>query len=150
VNRQTEIMGIRVIESNALPPGCIAALVPSNPMETVFLMDTPSLTLEQAQATVATKTAPKVTKESIEARINSVSYHHIDHLTICVIQMKNGFFQMGKAAPASPANFDPEVGKRYAYEDAFRGLWQLEGYALCEKLYEQSHPAVDTAAAPAT
>lgn len=100
-------------------------------------MSEPSLTLEQAQAAVATKTAPKVTKESIEGRIASVTYHHIDHLTICVIQMVNGFFQMGKAAPASPANFDPEVGKRYAYEDAFRGLWPLEGYALCEKLYQE-------------
>ena len=104
-------------------------------------MSEPSLTLEQAQAAVATKTAPKVTKESIEGRIASVTYHHIDHLTICVIQMVNGFFQMGKAAPASPANFDPEVGKRYAYEDAFRGLWKLEGYLLREQLYQQDRAA---------
>ena len=67
-------------------------------------MSEPSLTLEQAQAKVAAATAPKVTKESIEGRIASVTYHRIDHLTICVIQMVNGFFQMGKAAPASPAN----------------------------------------------
>lgn len=119
-------------------------------------MSEPSLTLEQAQAAVATKTSPKVTKESIEGRIASVTYHHIDHLTICVIQMVNGFFQMGKAAPASPANFDPEVGKRYAYEDAFRGLWPLEGYALCEKLYQDQQAAkaatqepVDKATTPA-
>jgi hypothetical protein len=44
----------------------------------------------------------------------------------------------GKAAPASPENFDPEVGKRYAYEDAFRELWPLEGYVLCTKLHEQA------------
>lgn len=98
----------------------------------------PTLTLAEAQATVATKTAPKVTKESIEAAINQVSYNQIDTLTICIIFMKNGFKQIGKAAPASDLNFDAEVGKRLAYEDAFRGLWQLEGYLLCQKLYEAS------------
>ena len=117
-------------------------------------MTEPTLTLEQAQTKVAAATAPNITKESIEARIASVTYHHVDHLTICVIQMVNGFFQMGKAAPASPENYDPEVGKRYAYEDAFRGLWQLEGYALCEKLYQQRQDAaaakaVDEPAQPA-
>lgn len=148
MNRQTEIMGIRVIESNALPPGCIAALVPSNPMETVFLMDTPSLTLEQAQAVVASKTAPKITKESIEARIASTSYSIIDHMTVCVLQMVNGFMVTGTAAPASPDNFDPEVGKRYAYEDAFKQLWKLEGHLLREKLWEESKPKVDATPAP--
>ncbi len=113
-------------------------------------MNAPSLTLEQAQAVVATKTAPRVTKESIEARIASVSYNAVDHLTICVIQMVNGFFVTGVAAPASAANFDPEVGKRYAYDKAFAELWQLEGYLLREKLWEESKPKLDTAPAPAT
>lgn len=119
-------------------------------------MTEPSLTLEQAQATVATKTAPRVTKESIEARISSVTYNVVDHLTTCVIQMVNGFFTIGTAAPASPENFDPEVGKRYAYEDAFRGLWKLEGYLLREQLYQQDRAAqaakqsqLDAGAAPA-
>jgi hypothetical protein len=102
--------------------------------------ENPSLTTEQAQAVVAAKTAPKVTKEGIEARINSVSYVHHDHLTICIIQMVNDFRVIGKAAPASPENFDPEVGKRYAYDDAFKQLWPLEGYVLCETLYQQSLP----------
>lgn len=96
----------------------------------------PALTLAEAQAQVASKTAPKVTKESIEAAINQVSYLHHDTLTVCIINMKNGFMQIGKAAPASAANFDPAIGERYAYEDAFRGLWQLEGYSLCQKLFD--------------
>lgn len=102
--------------------------------------ETPSLTLEQAQAVVAGKTAPKVTKESIEARINSVSYLQHDHLTVCIIQMKNDFRVVGTAAPASIENFDPEVGKRYAYEDAFKQIWKFEGYLLCEEKYLASRP----------
>lgn len=95
----------------------------------------PGISLEKAQETVAGKTAPKVTKESIEARIGGVSYLQHDHLTIAVITMQNGFMVLGKAAPASLANYDPEVGKRYAYEDAFKHLWQLEGYLLRESLH---------------
>lgn len=55
-------------------------------------------------------------------------------LTICIITMQNGFTLIGKSAPASPENFDPEKGKRFAYEDAIKQLWPLEGYALREKL----------------
>lgn len=94
----------------------------------------PAKTLEEAQAIVDTKTAPRVTKESIEAKIGEVEYLNKDTLTICVITMKNGFRSLGKSAPASPENFDEEVGKRYAYEDAFKPLWQFEGYLLCDQL----------------
>lgn len=55
-------------------------------------------------------------------------------LTICVLVMKNGFNVIGKSAPASPENFDAEKGRTFAYEDAIRQLWPLEGYALRERL----------------
>jgi hypothetical protein len=55
-------------------------------------------------------------------------------LTICVLVMQNGFTVIGKSAPASLDNFDEEKGRRFAYEDAIKQLWPLEGYALREKL----------------
>lgn len=55
-------------------------------------------------------------------------------LTICILVMTNGFTVIGKSAPASPENFDAEKGKRFAYEDAIKQLWPLEGYALRERL----------------
>lgn len=55
-------------------------------------------------------------------------------LTICILVMRNGFTVIGKSAPASPENFDHEKGRRFAYEDAIKQLWPLEGYALREKL----------------
>lgn len=58
----------------------------------------------------------------------------LDLLTICILVMQNGFTIIGKSAPASPENFDPEKGKTFAYEDAIRQLWPLEGYALRERL----------------
>lgn len=113
-------------------------------------LNAPAMSLEKAQETVATKTAPKITKESIEEAIAGTSYLFHDHLTIAVITMKNGFMHIGKAAPASPANFDPEVGKRYAFEDAFRGLWQFEGYVLCQKLYDAKQEGMAAADKPIT
>lgn len=93
-------------------------------------MNEPKLASDEAKVIVATKTAPKVTIESITAKIASVDYITHKHLTICVIEMVNGFMVHGVSAPASVANFDAEVGKRFAYDNAFKQLWQLEGYTL--------------------
>lgn len=55
-------------------------------------------------------------------------------LTICLLVTRNGFMIIGKSAPASPDNFDAELGRKLAYEDAVRQLWPFMGYALREKL----------------
>lgn len=55
-------------------------------------------------------------------------------LSLCILVMKNGFVVIGKSAPASPENFNAELGKNLAYEDAVRQLWPLMGFALKEKL----------------
>lgn len=97
----------------------------------------PILSLDEAKARVAEKTAPKVTEDAIKAKIHSVAYLPVGEAgTICVITMANGWISTGFSAPASLDNFDPEVGKRYAYEQAFRPLWQLEGYLLRTRLQE--------------
>lgn len=61
---------------------------------------------------------------------------HLDKLSICILVMKNGFTVIGKAAPASPENFNRDLGKKFAYEDAVRQLWPLMGYALRDRLAE--------------
>jgi hypothetical protein len=55
-------------------------------------------------------------------------------LTICVLVLRNGFTILGKSAPASPENFDPQKGIDLAREDAVKQIWPLMGYALKEKL----------------
>lgn len=55
-------------------------------------------------------------------------------LTLCILVMKNGFTVVGKSAPASPENFNAELGAKFAYEDAIRQLWPLMGFALRDKL----------------
>jgi len=98
----------------------------------------PSISLETANAIVADKPAPKVTENSIRAKIDFVSYELLSvgsaMLTLCFIRMANGFVFVGTAAPAYSENFDRQVGERYAYEDAFEQIWSHEGYLLREKL----------------
>ncbi len=94
-------------------------------------------------------TAPRVTPADIEANINSefsftvgnaaralncpVS-EAVDLLTICVLTLKNGFTVTGESACASPENFDAELGRKIARQNAVAKVWPLMGYALREKL----------------
>lgn len=55
-------------------------------------------------------------------------------LTICVLLLQNGFTVVGKSACASPENFNAELGRKIARDDARNQIWALEGYALRSKL----------------
>lgn len=55
-------------------------------------------------------------------------------LTICVLVLKNGFTIVGKSACASPENFNAELGRKIARDDARNQIWALEGYNLRSKL----------------
>jgi hypothetical protein len=101
--------------------------------------------------------APRVSLETIEA---SIAYRYdttggkivafdprnagqvvsgqamsLNVLSVCILVMKNGFCVIGKSAPAVGSNYDEQLGKNFAYEDAVRQLWPMMGYALREKLF---------------
>lgn len=99
-----------------------------------------TMTMEEARRIVDTKEAPRVTEEGIKAKIRSVHYIKLEGTdttvgTLCVITMQNGWISTGFSAPASPDNFDEEVGRTYSFDNAFKPLWQLEGYLLRENLH---------------
>jgi hypothetical protein len=96
----------------------------------------PTLSTAAADHLVELKTAPRVHRTDIEKKIYDVNYVVNGTLTICIIEMWNGFQVVGTSACADPANFDRNIGERYAYDAAFKQLWSLEGYLLREKLYE--------------
>ena len=58
----------------------------------------------------------------------------LDLLTFCVLVLQNGFTVTGESACASPENFDAEIGRRIARENAVQKIWPLMGYALKERL----------------
>ena len=92
-----------------------------------------ALRVSEAES-AAVAVAPRVTLEGMEAKIVKIDYLYHKHLTICVLEMENGFFVVGESAPASVANFNADLGRKFAYENAIRQLWKLEGYALREVL----------------
>ena len=58
-------------------------------------------------------------------------------LTFCVLVLKNGFTVTGESACASPENFDAEIGRKVARDNAISKVWMLEGYLLKQQLHEQ-------------
>ena len=59
-------------------------------------------------------------------------------LTVCVIALENGFTVTGESDCVSPENYDKEIGENIAFANARDKIWQLEGYLLKQKLYEES------------
>ncbi len=55
-------------------------------------------------------------------------------LTFCVLVLKNGFTVTGESACASPENFDAEIGRKIARQNAVQKVWPLMGYELRSKL----------------
>jgi hypothetical protein len=83
------------------------------------------------------RTAPRVTLDSMLAKIETEAYYNPPHaptLTLCILTMQNGFHVTGESCPASAANFDPDLGRKLAKEQAIRKLWGFEGYALRTQL----------------
>lgn len=62
----------------------------------------------------------------------------LNQLTICILVLKNGFTVTGESACASPENFNEEIGRKIAYENAVEKIWLLEGYLLKQNLHEQA------------
>lgn len=102
-------------------------------------------------------TAPRVTKEDIEAEIVSEHYFigsdaiqqanavHVfkgdgwylgatQRMTFCVLQLKNGFTVTGESACVSAENFDAQIGRDIARANAIEKMWLLLGFRLADKL----------------
>jgi hypothetical protein len=101
-------------------------------------------------------TAPRVTPADIEAEIASAHYFtafdgvfgskashpygnspcptELGLLTFCVLVLRNGFTVTGESACASPENFDAELGRKIARQNAVNKVWPLLGFRLRDKL----------------
>lgn len=61
----------------------------------------------------------------------------LELLTFCVLILKNGYTVTGESACASPENFDAEVGRKIARQNAVGRIWPLMGYELRSRLAAQ-------------
>ena len=89
--------------------------------------------------------APRITPADIEANIDLEFYFTaadgvysatgvaaeempkfgppLSRLTFCVLVLRNGFAVTGESACASPENFDAEIGRKFARENAINKIW---------------------------
>lgn len=133
-------------------------------MLSVFQRKKTMATDEQIENEIQSKglTAPRVTPADIEANIASEHYFTaadgyrsapcfdpngqpadclpppapLELLTFCVLVLKNGFTVTGESACASPENFDAELGRKIARQNAVNKIWPLMGYSLKQRLHE--------------
>ena len=72
----------------------------------------------------------------IEAAIAGETYTILPsgRVTVCELTLQNGFTVRGESACVFIENFDAEMGRRIARENAVRQIWPLLGYALRDKL----------------
>ena len=84
------------------------------------------------------KTAPRLTPSHIDQTVVSEQYYVFPNttLTVCALTLKNGFIVTGESAAASPENFDKDIGRKIARENARNKIWSFEGYLLRQKLSE--------------
>lgn len=82
--------------------------------------------------------APRLTPEKIDATIAGEDYHVFGDtcLTVCCLTLVNGFTVTGESACASPENFNEEIGRKIARENARNKIWMLEGYLLKQSLFD--------------
>lgn len=100
-------------------------------------------------------TAPRVTPDAIEAEIVSEAFFTAKEgvwgahpgfepmpktapalalLTFCVLVLRNGFTVTGESACASPENFDADIGRKIARQNAAQKIWPLLGFRLRDRL----------------
>jgi hypothetical protein len=113
----------------------------------------------EAEIQAKGKTAPRLTPADIDAQITDEYYLNFGDavealwdkdpaiaplnvpahpaaktLTICVLVLRNGFAVTGESNCASPENYDAEIGRKIARDNARNKIWPLEGYRLRSKL----------------
>ena len=124
----------------------------------ILVQEEPKTVEQQIEQEIQSKNlnAPRLTPADIDSKIKAVEYIlprdvckrdngvevfdaplPLQTLTFCILTLENGFTVTGESACASPENFDAEIGKKIAYDNAREKIWLLEGYLLKEKLNHQ-------------
>ena len=99
-------------------------------------MDYPKVTLDNIESIIQQEvffTAAEGASYNIEYKNTHPS---LSLLTFCILVLKNGFTVTGESACVSPENFNADIGKKIARENAINKIWMLEGYRLKQQLSE--------------
>lgn len=90
----------------------------------------------EAESQAKGLSAPRLSPDHIDDQIVAEAFHVFPGttLTVCALTLRNGYLVTGESAAASPDNFDAELGRRIARDNARNKIWALEGYLLRSRL----------------
>lgn len=89
--------------------------------------------------------APKVTVNEVEGEIVCEYYRNVGsavkapvssplyNVTLCILGLRNGFTIVGKSACVNSENFNEDIGRQLAREDAVKQVWPFLGFRLADK-----------------
>lgn len=85
-------------------------------------------------------TRPRLTPRDIDEAITAETYTALPSgkVMVCELTLRNGFTVRGEAAVVSKENFDVEVGRKISRDNARNKVWELEGYLLQQRLFEDA------------
>lgn len=81
----------------------------------------------------------KITQDHIEeiiAHSEKKVFKLFDKCTVVVMQLPNGFILTESSACVDPANFDEQIGYEICMNRIENKIWEMEGYALQQRVYE--------------
>lgn len=95
-------------------------------------------------------TPKKLTIEDIQSKIESAIYMQPagTTVTLAILTLSNGYSVTGESACLNPADFDAEMGKKIAYENAEEKIWVLEGYLRKENAFAGKKSSLPVVAIP--
>ena len=77
-------------------------------------------------------TSPLVTPAMLESKIKSEEYLVFEGstFTACLLTLENGFTVLGESPSVSPENFDVEIGRKIARDNAKNKIWAMKDFYL--------------------
>lgn len=91
---------------------------------------------ENEMTTTNTIKQEQIDELLIKAKITTATV--FEKCTIVCVQLENGFIITESSACVDPANYDEKVGIEICIERIKNKLWELEGYNLQKKVYEDA------------
>ena len=83
--------------------------------------------------------SPRITASDVQNNIVKADYYVFPDstTTICMLTLRNKFTVIGTASCVSSDNFDAEIGRGIAYNNAKNKVWELLGFLLANELIEK-------------
>jgi len=88
-----------------------------------------------------------ISHETVESKIAQTTYHRFPktNLTIAILTLKSGFVVTGESNCVDPQDFNEQVGRDLAYDNAIDKIYTYEAYLKLANSHAHQNPRCPTA-----